>query len=221
MHPTQSAITQPVMTLQHLYSTQGTYTITLSVTWTGQTATMPVSGTGTKSDTVSVPGTCGGPVITSQPANEVVLAGGTAQFTVGASSFLPMYYQWYFNKTNPVVSPPTFATLTMQNITVNAAGSYSVVITNAYGSTNSAAATLTVVPPLVTGLIRNADGSVTLDFQGLANTESRIWAATNLTPPILWLPIFTNTTSAPDGTWQFTDPNAINSPERFYHFSVP
>jgi hypothetical protein len=132
-----------------------------------------------------------------------------------------MYYQWYFNGTNPIVSPPTSATLTIPNVAVTEAGSYSVVITNASGSTNSAVATLTVVSPIVNHIILNGDGSVTLNFQGLANTESRLWTTTNLTPPILWEPIFTNTTTGADGTWQFTDTNAINSPERFYHFSVP
>ena len=63
---------------------------------------------------------------------------------------------------------------------VYAAGSYSVVISNAYGSTNSAVATLTVVTPLVTSVARNANGSVTLNFEGLPNTTTRIWATTNL-----------------------------------------
>jgi hypothetical protein len=62
---------------------------------------------------------------------------------------------------------------------------------------------------------------VTLNFTGLPDTESRIWAATNLTPPVFWESIFTNYTTAPDGTWQFTDTNAVNFPERFYHFSIP
>jgi hypothetical protein len=219
---TQTNITQPVMTLQHLYAASGTYTITLSVSWTGHTLTLDVFGNGTKTDTVEVYSSCD-PVITSQPSpsNEVVLVGGTAQFTVGASSEFPLSYQWYLNQTNPVVSPPTFATLTIPNVTIYAAGSYSVVISNAYGSTNSAVATLTVITPLITNITRNANGSVTLKFEGLPNTTTRIWAATNLAPPVNWQAIFTNTSTTTNGTWQFTDTNAVDFPERFYYFTTP
>jgi len=218
---TQAAVTQPVMTLQHLYTASGTYTVTLSVTWTGHTTNMTTSGNGTKTDTIQVFLSCGGPVITSQPSNQLVLVGATAHFTVGVSSDFPLTYQWYFNQTFPIGSPSTSATLTLPNVTTNAAGSYSVLVTNAYGSTNSAAATLTVVTPLVTGVTRNGDGSVTLNFEGLANTTTRIWAATNLSSPAFWQPIFTNIATTTNGVWQFTDTNAVDFSERFYRFSTP
>ena len=220
---TQSEFTEPpVVTLQHLYPNPGTYTITTSANWMGHTLTLIVWGSfGTKTDTVQVLSSCGGPVITNQPSNQVVLAGATAQFAVGVSSYFPVSYQWYFNQTNPIVSPATFATLTLPNVTADAAGSYSVLITSAYGSTNSAVATLTVVTPLVTSAVRNGDGSVTLNFVGLPNATTRIWAAANLAPPAIWQPIFTNNSTEADGTWQFTDTNAIDFRERFYRFSTP
>lgn len=184
---------------------------------------MSTSGNGTKTDTVLVLSSCAGPVIVTQPqpTNEVVLVGGTVQFTVGASSFFPMSYQWYFNQTNPIISAATFATLTIPDVTVYAAGSYSVVISNAYGSTNSAVATLTVVTPLVTSVARNANGSVTLNFEGLPNTTTRIWATTNLASPASWQPIFTNNSTDADGAWQFTDTNTVGAARRFYRFSTP
>ncbi len=220
---TQSNFTQPVVTLPHLYAATGTYTITNSAYWTGHTASSEVSGNGIQIDTVQVFSSCGGPVITSQPSptNEVLLAGGTAQFTVGVSSEFPVSYQWYLNQTNPVVSPPTFATLTIQNVRVTEAGSYSVVVSNAYGSTNSAVATLTVVTPVITNIVRHTNGSVTLGFEGLANTTTRIWASTNLSSPAYWQPIFTNTSTSTNGTWQFTDTNAEHLGERFYYFTTP
>jgi len=217
---TQSTFNQPVMTLQKHYTISGTYTITLSVNWTGHTATSEVFGNGTKTDTVEVDSSCD-PVVTNQPLNLVVLAGGAAQFIVGVSSYFPVSYQWYFNQTNPIVSPATFATLNMPNVTVDAAGSYSVVITNAFGSTTSSNATLTVVTPLVTSSTRNADGSVTLNCVGLPNTTTRIWASTNLTSPVFWQPIFTNNCTEADGTWQFIDTNAIGYPVRYYRFYTP
>jgi hypothetical protein len=217
---TQSAITQPVMTLQKLYAISGTYTLTISVAWTGHTTNLAASGTGTKTDTVDVFSSCE-PVITNQPSNQVVLVGTTAQFSVGASSEFLLSYQWNFNRTTPISALSPIPALTLPNVTTNQAGSYTVVVTNDYGSVTSAVATLTVVSPIVTGIARNPDGSFTLNFVGLSNTESRIWAATNLAPPIFWAPIFTNNTTGADGTWQFTDTNAVNFPERFYHFSIP
>jgi hypothetical protein len=216
-----SNVTQPVMTLQHLYASSGTYDITLSVYWTGITTNnLATSGNGTKNDTVAVYSACD-PVITNQPTNQVVLLGTTAQFTVGASSQFPVSYQWYLNLTNPVVSPPTFATLTLQNVTATEAGSYTVVVANSYGSVTSAVATLMVVPPEITKITRSANGSITLTFEGLKNATTILYAATNLSSPIYWQPIFTNTTTATNGTWQFTDTNAIDFRERFYRFTTP
>jgi hypothetical protein len=109
----------------------------------------------------------------------------------------------------------------LPEVTPQEAGLYSVVVSNAYGSTNSTVARLTVVSPLVTGVTRNENGSVTLNFEGLANTTTRIWAATNLSSPAFWQPIFTNNATTTNGTWQFTDTNAVHYPERFYRFSTP
>jgi hypothetical protein len=73
----------------------------------------------------------------------------------------------------------------------------------------------------VTGVVRNADGSVTLSFVGLPDSTTRIWATTNLAQPDLWQPIYTNSNTGASGTWQFTDTNAVNFPERYYRFTTP
>jgi len=82
------------------------------------------------------------PVITTQPTNEVVVAGGTASFAVTATGTAPLSYQWLFNGTN--LFNATNATLTLAGVQTANAGNYSVVITNLYGSISSAAAALTV-----------------------------------------------------------------------------
>jgi hypothetical protein len=132
-----------------------------------------------------------------------------------------MNYQWYFNQVNPVFSPSAFATLTLPNVTIESAGLYSVVVANAFGSSTSSVAQLAVVRPLVTGAMHNADGSVTLNFVGLPDSAVRLWTATNLSPPVIWMPIYTNNDVGPDGTWQFTDTNTVGCPARFYRFSTP
>jgi hypothetical protein len=218
---TQSSVTLPVMTLQHLYATSGDYTITLTVDWAGVTTNnVATSGNGTKSDTVAVFSDCD-PVITNQPTNQVVLLGTTAQFRVGASNEFPLSYQWYLNQTTPVAPAGTSATLILPYVTLNAAGSYSVVVANAYDSVTSSVATLTVISPVITKVARNANGSITLNFEGLANAITTIWAATNLSSPSYWQPIYTNTSTTTNGTWQFTDTNAVDFQERFYRFSTP
>jgi hypothetical protein len=88
------------------------------------------------------------PAITTQPTNQTVLAGGTANFSVTASGTGPLSYQWCVNGTNIVVGA-TNSTLTLTSVQLSQNGySYSVLVTNLYGSTNSVAATLTVNTPV-------------------------------------------------------------------------
>ncbi len=216
---TQTAITQPMVTLQKQYAAAGTYTITVSASWLGYSSDMTVSGVATKTDTVQVVSQCN-PVIVTQPSNQVVLAGTTVQFSVNATSSFPMSFQWYFNRTNPFVGP-ILSTLTLPNVTPQSTGLYSVLVASTYGSVTSSAASLAVVTPLVTNLVRSTNGRVTLNFVGLPNTTTRLWATTNLAAPSSWLAIFTNTITTTNGTWQFTDTNAIGNPARFYRFSTP
>ena len=90
------------------------------------------------------------PVITQQPASITVTQGQAASFSVTASSTVPLGYQWIFcsqlNCTN--LPGATSSTLTLNNVQPANAGSYLVVITNAYGSITSSPALLTVVPIL-------------------------------------------------------------------------
>jgi len=216
---TQSNVTQPVMTIPKLYAASGTYTITLSVSWTGHTPTTNAVGNGIKTDTVEVYSSCD-PVITNQPSNQVVVAGTTAQFTVGASSVFPLTYQWFLNESNSISSPTAIAPLILSNVTVQEGGLYSVVVANTYGSVTSSAAVLTVVTPVFTNITRNTNRDVTLGVLTLPYSTNLVWAATNLTPPVEWQAISTNIANS-NGTWQFTDTNAVNFPERYYQFSIP
>jgi sugar lactone lactonase YvrE len=109
--------------------------------------------------------------------------------------------------------------LTLNNMTTNNAGSYSVIISNPYGSVTSSVVTLTVSLPLISAA-PNVDGSVMLNLLTAPNTSSRVLAATNLTPPIVWQPIYTNVPGA-NGAWQFTDTNTSQYPVRFYRSSTP
>ena len=61
----------------------------------------------------------------------------------------------------------------------------------------------------------NGDGSVTLSFVGVSNYTYQVEATTSLAPPAVWTAINTNTAGV-GGSWQFTDTQATNYPQRFY-----
>ena len=85
------------------------------------------------------------PFITAQPTNQTLIVGGTATFTARAGGTPPLGYQWQFNGTN--IAGATGISLTLSNAQFVQAGNYAVWVTNAYGSTNSVNALLTVNPP--------------------------------------------------------------------------
>lgn len=85
------------------------------------------------------------PVILTQPANQSVFVGDAATFTVTVAGTPPFTYQWTWNGTN--ISASTSASLTLTNVQLDQAGSYSVQVANARGWTNSSNAVLTVNPP--------------------------------------------------------------------------
>ncbi len=83
------------------------------------------------------------PFITSQPQNQTVSAGQTANFSVVAGGSVPLFYQWYLNDVTQLTDQ-TNALLSLVSVSTNDAGNYSVIVSNAFGATNSVDATLTV-----------------------------------------------------------------------------
>jgi uncharacterized repeat protein (TIGR01451 family) len=85
------------------------------------------------------------PLVTVQPTNAMVAAGGSAQFQAAAQGAPTLSYQWFFDGTNIVGA--TSPTLSLTNVQLQHAGGYSVVITNSYGSVTSAVAQLIILLP--------------------------------------------------------------------------
>jgi hypothetical protein len=85
------------------------------------------------------------PAITSEPADQRIIVGGTAIFQIGASGSPPLSYQWFLGSS--LLAGASSATLTISNIQPNQAGAYSVTITNAAGTAMSSLAQLTVLSP--------------------------------------------------------------------------
>ena len=100
------------------------------------------------------------PTITQQPANQGILPGSNAIFSVVATGSLPMSYQW--RSSCGALADATNAILTIAGVTSNQSGcSYWVEVSNAYGSCTSSVARLTVVAPSTPDTFNpGADGSV-------------------------------------------------------------
>jgi hypothetical protein len=83
------------------------------------------------------------PIIISQPAGAQLLVSSNVTFTVGVAGSWPLSYQWQFNGIN--IAGATNSVFSITNLLASNRGNYDVVVTNAFGSTNSASAYLDVV----------------------------------------------------------------------------
>jgi PKD repeat protein len=126
------------------------------------------------------PGKLGDPFILTQPVSRTNAAGSTAVFEVAVTGSTRMGYQWLKNGTSLADGAGLFgsanASLEITSVQIADAGSYALVITNAYGSITSEVATLTVVIPLSTnanlaGLALSA-GALTPAFGSSATNYS-------------------------------------------------
>ncbi len=89
------------------------------------------------------------PSITNPPTPVSVVVSNNATFSVDASGTATLIFQWQINGTN--LSFGTGTSLTITNAQATNAGSYTVVITNNFGSITSSPAALTVnFPPSLT-----------------------------------------------------------------------
>ena len=82
------------------------------------------------------------------PQNQTVSQTSNATFNVTATGSTPLSYQWLFDGAS--LAGATAYSYTVANAQATNAGSYSVIVTNAYGMVTSAVATLTVIlPPVI------------------------------------------------------------------------
>jgi alpha-tubulin suppressor-like RCC1 family protein len=128
----------------------------------------------------------------------------------------PFSYQWQFNRTNLLNA--TNASYSIANVSLADLGTYSVIVTGMSSSvTQNATLTVNVIPAFMTlGNVTQIEGGLQLTVQltGSTNYPYILQVTTNLTPPVNWQPIFTNTTDV-NGRCEFTDTN-LNCPQKFY-----
>jgi len=96
------------------------------------------------------------PTITSQPADQTVLEGTPATFTVAATGGFPLFYQWQDSVGNLTdggnISGAATANLTIGQVSPSDVGTYSVIVSNFAGVAISGNAFLTLTPsaPVIT-----------------------------------------------------------------------
>jgi RHS repeat-associated protein len=82
------------------------------------------------------------PTITLQPVSQNVSPGSNATFTASATGTPQLHYQWWFNGAS--LTGATRTSLTLTNVQLAQAGTYTVLVTNAFGSALSSNAVLAV-----------------------------------------------------------------------------
>jgi hypothetical protein len=167
------------------------------------------------------PGQVTAPSIIVQPQSQTVAEGTNVTFSVTATGTAPLRYQWQFNATK--VPGATNTTLTLPNVQLVNAGSYTVLVNNAGGTTNSQSATLTVcagpvTTPSLSGAFFGPDGFHFGINDMITGRVYRIQVTTNLLSP-QWTDM--DVISNAQGSAQFVDPAVRSIPKRFYRAVTP
>ncbi|PYJ85280.1 MAG: hypothetical protein DME22_09745 [Verrucomicrobia bacterium] len=117
----------------------------LAVTWQKPGDPAPANGAAPIPRTFLVPYGLGPPVITVQPTNVTVVEGGSATFTVRLSHYLGATFQWQRNGAD--IPGATNSSYFISPVALgDSGGAFGCFVVNAYGSTNSSSAMLTVNP---------------------------------------------------------------------------
>jgi hypothetical protein len=122
-----------------------------------------------------------------------------------------------------ITTPLTLFDTTFINLPQNARlTNNGVVVQTSYagGDGNDVELTVVSAPPGsnaagINAIVPLGDGTRQITGVCLAGQSYVLEAATNLSPPILWLPLLTNTASA-SGELEFIDTSSTNFPTRFY-----
>ena len=150
-------------------ATNSSYTITAAQSAAAGTYTVVVTNTAgsvtSNAATLTVNAAASAPTISTQPANQTVTAGAAVTFAVVANGTPAPTYQW--NKGGSPISGATNASYTINSAATGDAGSYTVVVTNAFGAVTSAPVFLAVeVGYAFTTLAGLADNTGTNDGSG-------------------------------------------------------
>jgi uncharacterized repeat protein (TIGR03803 family) len=124
------------------------------------------------------------PQIIMQPANQTAWPGGAVTFFVTVAGASPFSYQWQRNGTNLAngvgISGATGRILTLTNLTVANAGTYSVVVSNSLGSVAGTGALLTVLFPPAFQTATRSNNTFALSWSATQGQKYQLQFKTNL-----------------------------------------
>jgi len=151
------------------------------------------------------------PLIVTQPMNQTVVLGKSASFSVTVSGTPPIFYNWIFGGVTNIPGA-TNSTLTLTNTQIEQAGYYSVVITNAFGSTQSSNAFLSYfAPPAIT----SQPVGVNVKAGSTATFKVTATGATNLYYQWYWNTITYAIPSATNATFVLANAQLTNAGNYF------
>ena len=143
------------------------------------------------------------PTIITQPVSQTVGVGSSPSFFVAAAGSVPMTYQWRLDGSD--IPGATSAALTLTNAGFGLAGSYSAVVSNAYGSAVSSNAVLSFL---------NLKMYAGLTVAGPIGASYRLEYLPELGSTNAWQ-LLGNLT-LPSSPYLFIDQDSPNYPHRFY-----
>jgi hypothetical protein len=150
------------------------------------------------------------PTIISQPRDQGAVSGGTATFSVTAVGDGALAYQWRLGVSDlPGQNSPLFS---LNNVQAANAGTYSVLVSNPFGSTLSQPAILSLSgPPRLSDLNRLANGEVRMNVTGPVNRTYTIEYSADLSS---WTTL--TSLSYSNGLVPVIDGTANGQANRFY-----
>jgi len=157
------------------------------------------------------------PTITTQPQSQTAFAGAPVTLTVSAlATPPPLHYQWYLDQTN-VIANATNRMLKFEPLYQTNAGAYRVVVSNSFGVTTSAVATITVTLPPPPVLSIQLGAAAVISFTTLPGLSYQLEFKDSLSSPA-WSLLAHVAAMATGGTISILDPNPSTS--RFYRVHV-
>jgi hypothetical protein len=152
------------------------------------------------------------PVITTQPASQLGVVGGSVSFSASATGTPPLSYQWRFQGTN--LDGQTASALGITNLTPANGGNYTMAVSNLYGSKLSTTATLRVAANISLGSPTLTSNNFGFTYPGQPGFTYVVQYKNNLSDTN-WLNLKTNVPVAV-GTITNLDSLSSNRPSRFY-----
>lgn len=147
------------------------------------------------------------PTIQKHPQSQLSYWGGSVTFDVKAKGTQPLAYQWRRN--GSPLGDASASSLVLTNLQLTDAGSFTVVITNAYGSITSNPAILTVNPAGVSFAVYPG-----VTITGIVGFTYGIQATANLSDTNSWFGVANVTLDATTRLWFDTQPAVLA--RRFY-----